>query len=144
MGDLSYHDYLIQRGKQYQEKRNAKAQVKDGTTTDGCTFKPTILKKNFNNTTRQSELEGLADAGNKWQELYLMAQSKKNKDKADKPEDEITLEKNPEEFTFQPNAHKYGGNRTSIRASNAATTQRLMSPKVQKSEQRLHEVKSTS
>lgn len=50
MGDLSYHDYLIERGRQYKEKRDAKAQMKDGTETDGCTFKPKILKKDFDNT----------------------------------------------------------------------------------------------
>ena len=80
--------------------------MKDGTETDGCTFKPKILKKEFDNT-RKSELEDLQEGADKWQELYLMAQSKKNIDKADRAHDEIEIEQNPDEYTFQPNAHKY-------------------------------------
>jgi len=38
-----------------------------------------------------------------------MAEKKKSKDKKDADVDEILLSKNPEEYTFQPNAHKYKG-----------------------------------
>lgn len=50
MGNISYHDYLIQRGKQYKEKHQRLAEQKQGSENDECTFKPTILKKK--NTTR--------------------------------------------------------------------------------------------
>lgn len=40
-------------------------------------------------------------------ELYQQADKKKAKDKRDVALDDIELNKNPEEFTFQPNAHKY-------------------------------------
>lgn len=45
-------------------------------------------------------MDQLNDASDKWQELYLQAQSKKSKDKQDKDVDEIIMEKNPDEFTF--------------------------------------------
>ncbi|CDW73762.1 UNKNOWN [Stylonychia lemnae] len=106
MGDLSYHDYLIQRGRQYKEKHSQLASVKDGQATDGCTFKPSILKKKLGSTQKPSEIERLNDATNKWQELYLQADKKKTKDKQDKAFDEILIDKNPEEYTFQPNAGK--------------------------------------
>lgn len=38
-----------------------------------------------------------------------MAESKKSKDKQDRDYQDILLEKEPNEFTFQPNAHKYQG-----------------------------------
>ncbi len=47
MGDLTYHDYLIQRGKQYKEKHSQLEQEKNGDATKGCTFKPKILNKKF-------------------------------------------------------------------------------------------------
>ena len=43
--------------------------------------------------------------GDKWQELYKMAEKKK--DRQNRNKDDIDFMKNPEEFTFQPNAHKY-------------------------------------
>ncbi len=42
-------------------------------------------------------------------ELYTMAEKKKAKDRKDMGLDDILLNKNPEEYTFQPNAHKYKG-----------------------------------
>ena len=59
--------------------------------------------------------------GNKWSELYKMAERKK--DRQNRNKDEIEFAKNPEEFTFQPNAHKV---RAAIRKN--------MSPKVQRKE----------
>lgn len=48
-GKLSYHDYLIQRGRQYKEKHNELAKSKDSQATDGCTFQPQIRKiKKYN------------------------------------------------------------------------------------------------
>ena len=41
--DMSYHDYLINRGKQYKEKHQKLAEDKNGSSTSDCTFKPTIL-----------------------------------------------------------------------------------------------------
>jgi hypothetical protein len=40
-------------------------------------------------------------------ELYKQAEKKRAIDKKDADFDEIQRNKNPEEFTFQPNAHKY-------------------------------------
>jgi hypothetical protein len=48
MGDLSYQDYLIQRGKARKEKYQKIAQEKEENSTTGCTFKPKILNKKFN------------------------------------------------------------------------------------------------
>lgn len=61
-------------------------------------------------------------------ELYKMAERKKERTNRDK--DEIEFTKNPEEFTFQPNAHKY---------KNAV---KQMSPGVQRKE-KFQEVKTT-
>lgn len=77
---MPYHEYLIMRGKMYKEKRANEAQNKDGQATDGCTFKPEILKKPVGNTTK-GDLDGTISGGNKWEELYLQAQSKKAIDK---------------------------------------------------------------
>lgn len=66
-----------------------------------------------------NEVKG-KNAGNKWSELYKMAERKKERQNRDK--DEIEYLKNPEEFTFQPNSHKAKGAR------------RNMSPKVQRRE----------
>ena len=61
-----------------------------------------MLNKKFANKNEESE-----DKMSKWQELFLMAQDKKKtKDRTDKHIDDIELAKNPEEYTFQPNAHK--------------------------------------
>lgn len=125
--DLSYHDYLIQRGKQYKEKHQKLAEQKDGSSTDGCTFKPKILKKKLEGKVERPE------ANDKWMELYKMAEKKAAKDKRDVNHDEILLGKNPEEYTFQPNAHKYKNLKTARRAG--------ASPAVERS-QRLHETKT--
>jgi hypothetical protein len=109
MGELSYHDYLIQRGKQYKEKHTKLAEEKSGTATDGCTFKPTILKKKLAGQKEDNKQSDLS----KWQELYLMAEKKRAKDKKDRDLDDIELSKNPEEYTFQPNK----GKKRSIRAA---------------------------
>lgn len=52
MGEgVTYHDYLIQRGRQYKEKHQQQAQEKQGAhkEEEGCTFKPKILTKTFKN-----------------------------------------------------------------------------------------------
>jgi hypothetical protein len=73
------------------------------------------------------------EASDKWMELYKMAEKKAAKDKKDMNHDEILLTKNPEEYTFQPNAHKYKNVKSSRNAGN--------SPAVQRS-QRLHETQT--
>lgn len=108
-------------------KHQQKAAEKAATHVDneGCTFKPKILNKKFNN--KKSDLDKVKDAmneergGDKWMELYKMADRKKGINKQDKNKDEIEFLKNPEEYTFQPNAHKY--------------KDRLMSPKVKRQAQ---------
>ena len=45
----------------------------------------------------------------KFEQLYKMAERKKGKKDLDR--DEIELSKNPDEYTFQPNAHKRKGGR---------------------------------
>jgi hypothetical protein len=45
----------------------------------------------------------------KWQELYKMAERKRAIDKQNRAKDDIEYLKNPEEYTFQPNSHKYKG-----------------------------------
>lgn len=96
---MPYHEYLIMRGKMYKDKRANEAQSKDGLATDGCTFKPEILKNHVINTTK-GDIDGTVSGGNKWEELYLQAQAKKSKDKQNKDHDDILLEQNPDEFTF--------------------------------------------
>ena len=81
--DLSYHDYLIKRGEEYKKKHQKLAEEKDGTTTNGCTFKPQILKKKMEGKVERPE------AGDKWMELYKMAEKKAAKDKKDMNHDEI-------------------------------------------------------
>ena len=104
-GKLAYYDYLIERGKIYKEKHSKLAESKESTVTDGCTFKPKILNKKF--ATRNPETENEGAKINKWEELFLMAKERpKTKDKKDKELDEIEFSKNPEEYTFQPNAGK--------------------------------------
>ena len=87
MGDLTYHDYLIQRGKQYKEKHSKLAQDKSGTETDGCTFKPKILNKKF---TGKQDPEQTTD-NNKWMELYQQAHKKRAIDKKNLDKDEADL-----------------------------------------------------
>lgn len=109
---LSYHEYLIQRGIAYKVKHTQLAVESEASKNDGCTFQPKILNKKFN-TVGKSKLDQLNEAmkevkgknGGKWQELYKMAERKK--DRLNRNKDEIDFLKNPEEFTFQPNAHKY-------------------------------------
>jgi hypothetical protein len=88
---LTYHDYLIQRGKDYKEKRQKQAEDKSNHTTDGCTFKPKTLPKKFNSTVKPSEIDKLNDAQSKWQELYMQATVKKGIDKKDRNLDDIEL-----------------------------------------------------
>lgn len=90
----------------YKDKRANDAENKQGQATDGCTFKPEILKKQMQNTTK-GDLDGTVSGGSKWEELYQQAHAKRAKDRQDKDHDEILLEQNATEFTFQPNAHKY-------------------------------------
>jgi hypothetical protein len=103
MGDLTYHDYLIQRGKQYQEKKQQKAQERAGTGDEDLTFKPNILRNFY--TARNPP----ATSDNKWEELYLQAERKKKINKQDKHIDDILIQKEKDEYTFQPNSHKYQG-----------------------------------
>lgn len=104
-GNITYHDYLIERGKMYKKKHEDEAHKRNTNATDGCTFKPDILKKKpktANN--KKSDMDKLNKAmdeerhkrtnGNKWEELYLQAERKKKKDKSDRRADEIEFEKN--------------------------------------------------
>ncbi len=50
-------------------------------------------------------------------ELFNQAKRKRNIDRKDLDKDEAELQKNPDEFTFQPNSHKRAGNQTQRGAS---------------------------
>lgn len=73
------------------------------------------------------------EASDKWAELYKMAEKKRAKDKKDMNHDEILFGQNPEEYTFQPNAHKYKNLKSSRNAG--------QSPAVERS-QRLYETQT--
>ena len=55
-------------------------------------------------STKPQDNEGKEEKVTKWQELYLQADTKKNMNKQDKNIDDIEREKNPDQFTFKPNA----------------------------------------
>src|SRR3569833_305069 len=56
------------------------------------------------NTKKEADKKEEPNSASKWEQLYSLAQ--KRKDKSDKRPDEIEFEKNPEAYTFQPNPHK--------------------------------------
>lgn len=87
------------------------AQEKNGTETDGCTFKPKILNKKFAGKQDPEQAEP-ASSGNKWMELYQQAAKKRNIDRRNLDKDEADLQKDPENYTFRPNAHKKAGGQT--------------------------------
>lgn len=51
-----------------------------------------------------AEQEKTVPAGNKWEELFRMAERRKGR--VDRNADEIEFEKNKDVFTFRPNPHK--------------------------------------
>lgn len=113
MGEgVSYHDYLIQRGKQYQEKHNEKVKQSKAADTE-CSFKPKILGKIYKSK-KDEEKEGKegkegkkkeeSAGGNKWEQLYKLHDRKKGR--VNRPEDDVEWERHQAECTFQPNKDK--------------------------------------
>jgi len=87
-------DHLIMKGKAAQEKRAKQAEKKKEDMPEDATFKPKILKKS----------QKIQSEGSKWEQLYKLGEKKKSR--ADKQTDALQYEKDPDQYTFQPNAWK--------------------------------------
>jgi len=92
---MSHQDYLISRGKQYEQKRQQEQHRKDMEDPEAreCTFAPVVQnsgRKGPDDNCSQNRL----NSGNKWDELYSQAARKQGR--ADRSRDEIEFEKNHE------------------------------------------------
>jgi len=101
----SYEDYLISRGKQYEQKRQNKQAEKDMADLENreCTFMPQVQ-----GSSRQGDQARMghshSQSANKWEELYTQAERKRGKQ--DRNHDEIEFERNQHEMRFAPEIHE--------------------------------------
>lgn len=89
--------------------RAQKAQERDEEMDRSMTFHPTISQFNLKN--KDSSLDV-----SKWEDLHRQSTHHKQ-GRRDIPHDEAEFEKEPNEYTFQPNAHKYNTNTSRISAA---------------------------
>ena len=98
----SYEDYLINRGRQYDEKRQQEQAKKDMQDPESreCTFQPVTS----NNADREFSPNKQPTSANKWEELYQAAERKRGG--RDRDQDEIEFERNVHEMKFAPEIHE--------------------------------------
>lgn len=106
---ISYQDYLLQRGKDYELRRMERQHQKDvmEAQNEECTFKPAIHGSSAKQAEQDPNVPYMSPFGpvaNKWDELYLESKRKPKKD--DRTKDDIEFEKNRHELRFRPEVHE--------------------------------------
>ena len=101
----SYEDYLMKRGKMYEQKRQEEQEKREMTDPDGieCTFQPAVSGRKPAESHNPNSSRFGQNSGNKWDQLYMQAERKRGK--ADRTADEVEYERNQHELRFAPEVH---------------------------------------
>lgn len=98
--DMSYADYLIAKGKEYELKKKEKYELKQKELQEDkdLKFVPTINSRGNTDSARKKN--------NKHEQLYQHGLLKRAQKEKDLDRDEIEFKKNPEAYTFIPEIHE--------------------------------------
>ena len=103
----TYADYLMSRGKEYENKRKERAAERQAHKEEEaeCSFTPKIIDLPDAAEEKLSPEAKKAAKHNKWEQLYNAAERKAMKNKSNKTTEQIEWEKNQQECKFAPEIH---------------------------------------
>lgn len=90
-GLKAHEDILIMKGNKMRQQREQKAKQAQSKVPEECSFKPHVVSKQFTDVKEDQH---------RWDKLYKQSYDKPKK--KDKTSEEIEIERNRQEYTFQP------------------------------------------